>query len=218
VVGDVVPASRAFLRRVVRFLAAEAGIRQFLDIGTGIPAPGNTHEIAQAVDPSCRVMYVDNDPVVLSHARALLRSAEGGLTSYVDADVREPATILAAAAKTLDLSQPVALVMIDVLSFISGPGEVAAVLSDLLAAVVPGSYLVITQPAVDPQFDTAVRRWNAMGGDAIWLRGRAEVASWFAGLELVEPGIAAVNEWRPSPDDPPFPGGMPLFAAVARRM
>jgi hypothetical protein len=218
VVADVVPAARAFMRRAVRYLAAEAGIRQFLDIGTGIPAAGNAHEVAQAVDPSCRVVYVDNDPVVLSHARALLRSADDGLTAYVEADARDPAAILAAAAATLDLSQPVALVMIDVVEFISGPAEVATVLAALLASVVPGSYLALTQPAMEPQFEAVARRWNAMGADPVWLRDRAEVASWFTGLELVDPGIVPVHQWRPSPDDPSCHGGMPLLAGVARRI
>ena len=120
VMADVAHASRAFLRRVVRYLVAEAGIRQFLDIGTGIPTAGNTHEIAQSVVPECRIVYVDNDPVVLAHARALLRSSREGITSYIDADAREPGKIIARAQDTLDFDQPIAIVMIDILNFIEG--------------------------------------------------------------------------------------------------
>ncbi len=217
VMADVAPASRAFVRRVVSYLAAAAGIRQFLDIGTGIPAPGNPHEVAQAVDPKCRVVYVDNDPVVLSHARALLRPESDGVTSYVEADARDPQAIIAAARTTLDFSQPVAIVMIDILNFIPGPAEVAAVLAALLDAVVPGSYLAVTQPAADPRLEPAARRWNLIAATPIWLRDRAEVASWLAGLELVDPGIVPVDQWRPGPGDPPYPGGLPLLGAVARR-
>lgn len=147
VVADVAPASRAFLRRVVRFLAAEAGIRQFLDIGSGIPTAGGTHELAQAVDPASRIVYVDNDPVVSAHARALVLSRPEGVVSYLQADAREPAAIIDAARLTLDLGQPAAIVMIGILNFIQGPGLVAAVLRTLVAALSPGSYLAIAQPA-----------------------------------------------------------------------
>jgi S-adenosyl methyltransferase len=216
VMADVAPASRAFLRRVVRFLAAEAGIRQFLDIGTGIPMAGGIHELAQAVDPASRIVYVDNDPVVLAHARTL-RSRPEGVISYLNADARDPAAIIDGARRTLDLSGPAAIMMIGVLNFIEGPGLVAAVLRTLVEAMSQGSYLAIMQPAEDSGLLAAQRRWNELGPLAAWLRDRAEVASWFTGLSLVEPGIVEVHEWRPGLGDREYPHGMPLYGAVARK-
>jgi len=217
VVADVGPASRAFLRRVVRFLAAEAGIRQFLDIGAGIPTAAGTHELAQEVDPASRIVYVDNDPVVSAHARALVLSRPEGVVSYLEADAREPAAIIDAARHTLDLGQPVAIVMIGVLNFIEGPGLVARVLRELIEALCPGSYLAITHPAPAERWLTAQRRWNQLAPLPVWLRDREEVASWFAGLSLVEPGIVEVHRWRPDQGDPSYPHGMPLYAAVGRK-
>ena len=217
VMADVAPASRAFLRRVVRYLAEEAGIRQFVDIGTGIPTAGNTHEVAQEVAPESRIVYVDNDPVVLTHARALLRSCPEGVTSYIDADAREPGKIVARARETLDFDEPVAIVMINILNFIEGPEEVAAVVRTLVAELSSGSYLAIMQPAVDEGLVAAQRRWNQVAPMPVWLRDRDEVASWLTGLELVEPGIVEVDKWRPAEGDPVYPGGMPLYGAVARK-
>jgi len=214
VMGQVAPASRVFLRRAVTYLAGEAGIRQFLDVGTGIPTAGNTHEVAQAVDPSCRVVYVDNDPVVLSHARALLRSSAEGATSYLDADARDTRAVIAGACATLDLARPVGVIMIDILNFLEGAADVLA----RLAAVVPaGSYLAITQPSRDERLVVAARRWNQLAVTQVFLRDRAEVARWLAGLELIDPGIVEVHRWRPGPGDPDFPDGMPLLGAVARK-
>jgi S-adenosyl methyltransferase len=217
VMGDVAPASRAFLRRVVNYLAGEAGIRQFLDIGTGMPTAGNTHEIAQEAAPESRIVYVDNDPVVLVHARALLRSSPEGVTSYIDADAREPGKIIAGAQETLDFDQPIAIVMIDVLNFIEGTAEVGAIIRTLLEAVPPGSYLALMQPAIDEELLIAQRRWNQLSPVPVWLRTRDEVASWLNGLELVAPGIVDVDEWRPAHGDPEYPDGMPLFGVVARK-
>jgi hypothetical protein len=217
VMGDVAHASRAFLRRVVRFLAGEAGIRQFLDIGTGIPTAGNTHEIAQQVAPDSRIVYVDHDPMVLVHARALLRSSPEGVTSYIDADARDPGKIIASAQDTLDLSEPVAIVMIDVLNFIDGTREVGAIIRTLLEAVPSGSYLALMQPAIDEGLLIAQRRWNQISPIPVWLRDRDEVASWLTGLELAEPGIVDVDKWRPADGDPEYPDGMPLYGAVARK-
>jgi len=217
VMGDVAHASRAFLRRVVRFLAGEAGIRQFLDIGTGIPTAGNTHEIAQQVVPGSRIVYVDNDPMVLVHARALLRSSPEGITSYIDADARDPGKIIAGAQDTLDFSEPVAIVMIDVLNFIDGTREVGAIIRTLLEAVPSGSYLALMQPAIDENLLIAQRRWNQISPVPVWLRNRDEVASWLNGLELAEPGIVDVDKWRPADGDPEYPDGMPLYGAVARK-
>jgi hypothetical protein len=217
VMGDVAHASRAFLRRVVRYLAGEAGIRQFLDIGTGIPTAGNTHEIAQQVAPECRIVYVDHDPMVLVHARALLRSSPEGVTSYIDADARDPGKIIAGAQDTLDFSEPVAIVMIDVLNFIEGTREVGAIIRTLLDAVPSGSYLALMQPAVDEDLLIAQRRWNQISPVRVWLRDRDEVASWLTGLDLAAPGIVDVDKWRPADGDPEYPDGMPLYGAVARK-
>jgi hypothetical protein len=213
--AEVGPASRAFLRRTVTFLAAEAGIRQFLDVGTGIPAAGNTHEVAQAVDPACRVVYVDNDPVVLSHARALLRSAEGGV-SFLDADARDPAAVIAGAARTLDLSQPVGIVMIDILNFLANADEV---LAGLVGRVASGSYVVVMQPTPDELLAVAGERWNHISPVPVILRDRATVEGWFTdlGLELVEPGLVQLHRWRPEPDDPRCSAALPLLGAVARK-
>jgi hypothetical protein len=214
VTAQAAPASRAFLRRAVTYLAAEAGVRQFLDIGTGLPTAGNTHEVAQAVDPSCRVVYVDNDPVVLSHARAGLRSSAEGTTSYLDADARDTCAIVAGASATLDLAKPVGVIMIDILNFLEDAGDV---LGRLAAAMPAGSYLAVMQPSKDERLTDAARRWNQLAETPVFLRDRAQVARWFAGLELVDPGIVEVHQWRPAPGDPRFPDGMPLLGAVARK-
>jgi hypothetical protein len=215
--ADVGHASRAFLRRLVTHLAGEVGIRQFLDIGTGIPTAGNTHEIVQSIAPESRIVYVDNDPVVLAHARALLRSSPEGVTSYIDADACDPGKIIAAALGILDFGQPVAIVMINILNFIAGTAEVGTILSTLLAAVPSGSYLALTQPAAEEGLLAAQRRWNQVSPVPIWLRGRDEVVGWLHGLELVEPGIVYVDEWRPADGDLAYPNGMPLYGAVARK-
>jgi len=217
VMADVGPASRAFLRRVVRYLAAEAGVRQFLDIGTGIPTGGNTHEIAQSVDPACRVVYVDNDPVVLAHARALLRSRPEGVTSYLDADARDPGKIIAGAQETLDFDQPVAIVMIHILNYIEGPAEVAGILRTLTGALPAGGYVAIMHPAADEGLAEVQRRWNQLAPIRLWLRDRAEIASWLTGLDLVDPGIVELDKWRPADDDRVYPNGMPVYGVVARK-
>jgi trans-aconitate methyltransferase len=207
-------AARAFLRRVVRFLAAEAGIRQFLDIGTGMPTAGNTHEVAQAVDPSCRIVYVDNDPVVLAHARAGLRSSDEGATSYLDADARDTGAIIAGARKTLEPGRPVGVIMIDILNFLE---DAADVLARLVAAVPAGSYLAVMQPSRDKRLTVAARRWNQLAPIPVILRDRDQVVRWFTGLELVDPGVVEVHRWRPAPGDTEYPDGMPLLGAVARK-
>jgi hypothetical protein len=215
VMAHAAPASRAFLRRAVTYLAAEAGISQFLDMGTGIPTAGNTHDVAQAQDPSCRVVCVDNDPVVLSHARALLRSSAEGATSYLDADARDTRAVIAGACATLDFARPVGVIMIDILNFFE---DAAEVLARLAAAVPAGSYLAVMQPSQDERLTGAARRWNQLAETPVFLRDRAEVAAWFAGLELVDPGIVEVHQWRPAPGDPEFPDGVPLLGAVARKL
>ncbi len=207
-------ASRAFQRRVVTYLAAEAGIRQFLDIGTGLPAEVSTHSVAQAVDSSCRVVYVDNDPVVLAHARAWLRPSGGATASYIEADARDTRGILDGAGQTLDLAEPVGLVMILVLEFVE---DAAGALAGLVAALPSRSYVAVLHPVRDDRLAVAARRWNQVGTLPIFLRDRAEVAGWFTGLELVEPGLVEAHQWRPAPGDRDYPDGMPLLGAVARK-
>jgi hypothetical protein len=211
--------SRAYLRRVVRCLVG-AGIGQFLDIGTGLPTAGNTHEIAQSLNPGSRVVYVDNDPVVISHVRALVTPFPEGFTSYIDADAREPETILAQAGRTLDFAEPVAVIMMDLLNFIEDDDAAASVVSAMTRAVPSGSYLAIMHPAsdVDPALLEAERRWNQLAAQRVKLRSRAQVTSFLAGLDLIEPGLVTVSEWRPLPGESvPAPGMIPLYAAVARK-
>jgi len=195
-----VRANRAFLARTVRYLAAEAGIRQFLDIGTGIPTANNTHEVAQSVAPGSDVVYVDNDPVVLTHARALLVSGEQGRTNYIDADLRDTGRILAEAALTHDFSQPVAIMLMAILQHIDEAEDPNAIVSSLLAAVPPGSYLTISHPAADlaaQQMAQMAERLNKLMAEKVTFRTRAQVAPFFEGLAMVEPGLVRVQEWRP---------------------
>jgi hypothetical protein len=220
VVADIPSAVRAFQQRVLRFLVTEAGIRQFLDIGTGLPLVGNTHEVAQSLVPECRIAYVDNDPMVLSHARALMKSAPGGAVGYVDADVRDPDAIMAGAAATLDLSQPVAVMLLFTLAYVQDDAEAAAAVSALTAAVPSGSYVAIYHLAddLDPALEDAARQWNKlMPAQPITLRTRAEVAALAAGLDPVPPGLAPVTEWRPDPGDPGFDHPVPVFGIVASK-
>jgi hypothetical protein len=198
-----VRANRAFLARVVRYLAGEAGIRQFLDIGTGIPTANNTHEVAQSVAPSCRVVYVDNDPIVLAHARALLTSRPEGATDYIDADLRDTATILAQAAKTLDFSQPVAVMLIAILHVIGDGDDPYGIVATLMNAVPPGSYLAISQVAsdVEPEKMAETRkRLNRLMYQKGSYRSHAQVTRFFDGLDMVDPGVVLVPQWRPDSD------------------
>jgi trans-aconitate methyltransferase len=210
-------ANRAFLGRAVRYLATEAGIRQFLDIGTGIPSAGNTHEVAQAAAPDSRIVYVDNDPIVLAHARALLTSAPGGETAYLDADARHPDAILARAAETLDFNQPVAITMLLILHVLEDPHTVV---SRLLDAVPSGSYLTVSVPASDIQADTsaaAARRVNENMPGTFNLLSRTEVARFFDGLELLDPGVVPANHWRPGPNGPEPGRELPCHVGVGRK-
>jgi S-adenosyl methyltransferase len=196
-----VRANRAFLARTVRYLAGEAGIRQFLDIGTGIPTANNTHEVAQDVAPGSNVAYVDNDPVVLTHARALLVSGEQGRTNYIDADLRDTGRILAEAAQTLDFSRPVAIMLMAILQHIDEAEDPYAIVDSLLAAVPPGSYLAISHPAADIETEAMAQmaeRLNKLMAEKVTFRNRQQVARFFEGLELVEPGMVRVQEWRPA--------------------
>ena len=204
VIVDTARAVRYFMARAVRYLAAEAGVRQFLDIGTGLPAVDNTHEIAQRVAPESRVVYVDNDPLVLAHARALLSSRPEGACAYVDADMREPGQILAAAAGTLDLDQPVALLLMGVLGHVSDYAAAQAVVDGVLGALPPGSYLALADSvrAGDAHI-AAGKNYAESGAVPYQLRSPAEIAGFFHGLDLVEPGVVPVHEWHPDPA--PFP-------------
>ncbi len=194
-----VRANRAFLARGVRYLA-EAGIRQFLDIGTGIPSANNTHEVAQRVAPGSRVVYVDNDPIVLAHARALLVGDPAGATDYLDADLRDTAKILEHAAGALDFSRPVAVMLMAVLHLIGPDDGPYGIVRQLMAALPPGSYLLLSHVAsdIEPEKMAEVgKRLNRLLAQRGWYRSQSEVAGFFAGLDLVEPGIVAVQHWRP---------------------
>jgi O-methyltransferase involved in polyketide biosynthesis len=209
-------ASRAFLGRAIRHLAADQGVRQFLDLGTGLPTANNTHEIAQSVAPQSRVVYVDNDPLVLVHARALLTSSAEGATDYVDADVRDTDTVLREARRALDLSQPVALVMLGILGNIADYDEARSIVARLVEAVPSGSYLVIndgTNTSEEIQKGASV---SDAGGHSYTLRSPEEIARFFDGLELLEPGVVPTTRWRPDADDaqsPPLDG----HCGVARK-
>jgi hypothetical protein len=195
-------ANRAFLRRSVRYLASEAGIRQFLDIGTGLPASANTHEVSQAVAPDSKVVYVDNDPLVLAHARALLTSSQEGVTAYLDADVHDADAILEQAAKTLDLNRPVGIMLLAILHYVPDLAEARRIVDRLLGAVPAGSFLVVSHAGTDllpsnvAAFEETLnahlpedRRHTA--------RPRDVVAELFDGLRLVDPGLVRVSDWRP---------------------
>ncbi|MGI5267638.1 SAM-dependent methyltransferase [Nonomuraea sp. CA-218870] len=195
--------SRHLIARVVLYLVTEAGVRQFLDVGTGLPTVDNTHEVAQRADPACRVVYVDNDPLVLTHARALLVGTPEGATDYVEADLRDPEAIIAAAARTLDLTQPVALMLMGIVGFVSDEEGAHALVARLMDALPSGSYLalwdgvnVVTGEALDQAQDD----YNEREGVPYSLRTRERFGAFFHGLELVEPGITSLPFWRPDPD------------------
>jgi len=194
-----VRAQRAFLSNAVSYLAGVAGIRQFLDIGTGIPTANNTHEVAQAVEPGCRVVYVDNDPMVLTHARALLVGVTAP-TAYVDADLRDTGKVLAEAARLLDFSKPVAVMLISVLHLIPDEDDPHAIVTRLLEAVPSGSWLALSHPARDvhpQQVTEAASRFNQLARAKATLRTQAEILRFFDGLELLEPGLVQIHQWRP---------------------
>jgi S-adenosyl methyltransferase len=196
-------ANRAFLGRAIRYLAEEAGIRQFLDIGTGIPTAGNTHQVAQAIAPESRVVYVDYDPIVLAHARALLTSHQAGATEYIDSDLRDTQTILDQAARLLDFSKPVAVTLISILHAIPDDDDPYAIVARLLDAVPAGSYLAISHMGSDLMAAQALQEmnevWKRQSQQQYTPRRRDQVARFFDGTDLVEPGLVRVEEWRPQP-------------------
>jgi O-methyltransferase involved in polyketide biosynthesis len=214
-------ADRAFLGRAIRYLAGEEGIRQFLDIGTGLPTADNTHEVAQRVAPESRIVYVDNDPLVLVHARALLTSTPEGVCDYVDGDVHDPERILADAARTLDLAQPVALMLFGILHHVPDLDEAYSIVRRLVAALAPGSFVAInhsTSAVSGEAMEEAVRHWNQVGTPSMTLRTPAQVTRFFDGLELLPPGVVSCSRWRPEPGQiRGIPAEVDEFCAVARK-
>ncbi|MXQ65932.1 SAM-dependent methyltransferase [Actinomadura rayongensis] len=212
-------ADRQFLGRVMAPLVHEGGIRQFLDVGTGLPTADNTHEMAQRLAPDARIVYVDNDPLVLSHARALLTSTPEGATSYVDADARDPEKILEAAAATLDLDRPVALMLLAILHLFTDDAEAARIVGTLVDALPSGSYLVLTHACLDVDATrTAMRVWNGSGTPhPIRARGADRITGYFDGLDLLEPGVVSCSRWRPLPNRWGLPDEVMTFGGVARK-
>jgi S-adenosyl methyltransferase len=218
-IAAIVPAVLAFQRRAVRFLAAEAGIRQFLDVGTGLPGVQTNRDIFQAADPACRVVYVDNDPMVLSYVRAFSTSTAQGAVAALDARLTDPAALLAGAAATLDFRQRIAVLLPSTLPFIASTARAAAILSKLQAALSPGSYLGLCHVAsdLDPAVEGGANQWNRMSPLRITLRSRAEVAGLTTGLDLVEPGLVPVNEWRPAAGQGGLDRPVPAYAMLGRK-
>lgn len=213
-------ADRGFLVRVVRYLVDEAGIRQFLDIGTGLPTANNTHEVAQAIAPQCRVVYTDNDPLVLVHARALLTSTPEGATDYLHADLRDPDMILREAARTLDFSEPIGLMLLGILNYIIDTDEAHAIVNKLLDALPSGSYLAISHPTAEIEPEAvreAMQRWNESGATPITARSRQELIRFFDHLELLEPGVVSDSLWRPDARDIGTPVEVDQFGGVGRK-
>ena len=216
---DAVLAQRAFLSRAVRYLAEQAGVRQFLDIGTGLPTASNTHEVAQSAAPEARVVYVDNDPMVLAHARALLTSTPQGATAYLDADLRDPDKILTGAADLLDFRQPVALLLIGILQLIPDSDDPHAIVARLMEAMPSGSWVALYHPASDIDSDRvaeAVRRVNARSAGTTTLRSHAEITRFFDGLRLLEPGLVQVHRWQPGSAAPGNGDPIAAYAGLAR--
>ncbi|MGW0829366.1 SAM-dependent methyltransferase [Streptomyces prunicolor] len=212
-------ADRQFLARAVRHLAGEAGIRQFLDIGTGLPTADNTHQIAQGVAPEARIVYVDNDPLVLRHAHALLTSTPEGVTDYIEADAHDPAAIIEGAARTLDFAEPVAITMLGILNFVMDTDDAVSIVTRLLDAVPAGSYLVVSHPTteVDGEAMTAaVEYWNSQGSARMTLRTRTDLLRLFAGVELLDPGVVSCSRWRPDDTDKEIVD-VTHFAGVGRK-
>jgi hypothetical protein len=214
---EVARASRSFLDRVVRYLAGAVGISQFLDIGTGLPTANNTHDVAQRTIPAARVVYVDNDPLVLVHARALLTSSEEGSTAYIDADVRDPEKILTEAKETLDLTRPVAVMMLGILGNVTEDDEALSIVRRLVDAVPPGSYLVVNDGTnvMNTGRETATKISVGLGTPYL-PRSPEQIAGFFHGLDLVDPGVVSTPRWRPDPTQPE-PTELDVFCGVGRK-
>ncbi|WP_217213846.1 SAM-dependent methyltransferase [Streptomyces sp. AC550_RSS872] len=214
---DVARAQRAFLVRAVEYLIAETNIRQFLDVGTGLPTANNTHEVAQRLVPETRIVYVDHDPIVLAHAQALLTSTPEGATDYIDADLRNPDTILEQAAKTLDLTQPVALILLGIAAHVTDD-SVYDIVSRLVDALPSGSYLVFcdSTEVVHPEQQRAmVEQWNEASDNPRINRSPEQLARFFDGLELLEPGLVSVSRWRAAQTGAQAPAEVDDFGGVA---
>ena len=218
-------ANRDFLAWAVRWLAGEQGIRQFLDIGTGIPNADNVHAVAQQTAPDARVVYVDHDPVVLAHAHELLQSTADGATAYIDGDLRQPEPILAEASKTLDLGRPTAVMLLGILHYLPDDEDPYGIVGRVVDAVPSGSYVVVSHLASDlfpEQMAELAERHNDGDNDTAEeavLRDRAQVARFLDGLELIDPGVVPLNEWRPGGTNPLGLGDavIPIYAAIARK-
>jgi O-methyltransferase involved in polyketide biosynthesis len=210
--------SRSFLRRAVRYLAAEGGIRQFLDIGTGLPTADNTHQIAQRVAPECRIVYADNDPLVLAHARVLLTSSGEGIAEYVGADVHDPGAILAEAAKTLDFTKPVAVIMNGIMGHVTDDDEARSIVARLVDGLPPGSYLTLSDGSdTSEEGVESMRFYNQSGAVPYHLRSPEQIGRFFDGLELLEPGIVPRNRWRPDITPPRSQAPSAGYGGVARK-
>jgi O-methyltransferase involved in polyketide biosynthesis len=217
-VYEVARQSRAFLGRAVRFLAGEAGIRQFLDVGTGLPTHENTHEVAQRIAPESRIVYVDNDPLVLVHAQALLTSSPEGVTDYIQADVREPDAILNAAAEILDFDRPIALMLLGVMGNVVDDDEAYTIVKRLLNALPPGSYMAFNDScdAVHGEERAqALQHWNEQGGSPYTIRSPEQITRFFDGLEILEPGVVSTSRWRPDTD--PLPTEVGAYCGIGRK-
>jgi hypothetical protein len=213
-------ADRMFLGRVVRYLVAEAGVRQFIDIGTGLPTADNTHEVAQREAAGSRIVYVDNDPMVLVHARALLTSTSEGATDYIHADLHDPGDIIAGAARTLDFGQPIAITLLGVLWHVMDNDEAYAIINRMMRAVPPGSFLALNHPTLEvtgEKMAQAIQYWNQYGKPPGIHRTPAELARFFDGLELVEPGLVSITRWRPEATPSGEPEEIDQFGGVGRK-
>jgi hypothetical protein len=212
---DAARQTRAFLGRAVTYLAAERGVRQFLDVGTGLPTVDNTHEVAQRVAPDAKIVYVDNDPLVLGHARALLTSTAEGVTTYIDKDLKDAKGVIAEARRTLDFSRPVALMLLGVMGHVEDPAEARAVVRGLVAELPPGSYLAMSDgTATSERAIESHRQYNESGAVPYHLREVADFTAFFDGLDLVEPGVVPIPAWRPAGPDKVDVDG---YAGVARK-
>ncbi|MFE1251296.1 SAM-dependent methyltransferase [Streptomyces sp. NPDC058735] len=217
VIRDIARADRDFLGRAVSFLAGERGVRQFLDIGTGLPTADNTHEIAQRIAPDARIVYVDNDPIVLVHARTLLTGTQDGATAYIDADVHDPESIVERAGQILDLTEPVAVMMLGILNFVLDADKARDIVRRVMAAVPSGSFLVLTHPTFDDELGgagqiPAMEFWNENAIPPITARSGADIAGYFEGLEVLEPGLVSCGQWRAEPGAAVL---VPQYGAVA---
>jgi O-methyltransferase involved in polyketide biosynthesis len=227
--AEVARQSRAFLTRAVSYLAGEAGIRQFLDVGTGLPTESNTHEVAQRLAPDSRIVYVDNDPLVLVHARALLTSAPEGACDYIDADLRDPDKIITAAGRTLDLGKPIAVILLGILGYIPDVDLAGSIVSRLMSHVPPGSYLVINdgtnvfhgqaehEPIEDSPRARVVALYAATGAIPYNLRTPKQIEGFFAGLDVIDPGVVSVSQWRPAAGPSGPPANVDSFCGVGRK-